>query len=61
MQVLSKTEQPNSRILDGLFESLHSGSLLFDIDSVSEQSFVCELSLLSIKPSSSQRSIGEER
>jgi len=60
MQVLSKTEQPDSRVPDGLLESLPSGSFLLNIDSVSEESSVCELLLFLIEPLGSEGSVGSE-
>lgn len=60
MQVLSKTEQPDSRIADGLLESSPGRSLLLNIDSVSKKSVVRELLLLVIEPLGGERSVGQE-
>ena len=60
MKVLGKTEQPDSRVSDGLLETLPGRSLLLNIDSVSEKSGVSKLLLFLVEPLGSERCIGKE-
>lgn len=61
VEVLGEAEEPDSRVLDGLLETLPRRALLVRVDSVSEQSLVGECSLFRREPSGGEGRVGQER
>ena len=60
MEILRKTEYPDTIICNSLFETIKCGARSFGVDLVAEETVVCELPLVLVEPLGGEWSVGQE-